>query len=64
MILSKNKILFSWINEVGDKPGNKLGDISMLNNTQIKVLSKIQAKIANFRQKYKSLPQHLIQCRI
>ncbi len=58
MILSKNKILFSWINEVGDK----LGDISMLNNTQIKVLSKIQAKIANFCQKYKSLPQHFIQC--
>ena len=36
------KIPFNWINEVGDKTGDKLGDISTLNNTQIKVLSEIK----------------------
>ncbi|MCQ2601875.1 MAG: hypothetical protein MJ184_11000 [Treponema sp.] len=36
------KIPFNWINEVGDKPGDKVGDISKLNDTQIKVLSEIR----------------------
>lgn len=35
-------IPFNWINEVGDKPGDKVGDISKLNDTQIKVLSEIR----------------------
>lgn len=36
------KIPFNWINKVGDKLGDKTGDISELNNTQIKVLSEIR----------------------
>lgn len=36
------KIPFNWINEVGDKSGDKLGDISKLNGTQTKVLSEIR----------------------
>ena len=36
------KIPFNWINDMGDKVGDKVGDISQLNSTQIKVLSEIR----------------------
>ncbi len=36
------KIPFNWINNMGDKPGNKTGDNSQLNNTQSKIFSEIR----------------------
>lgn len=36
------KIPFKWINKLGDKTGDKVGNISELNDTQIRVLSEIR----------------------
>lgn len=35
-------IPFNWINKVGDKVGYKVGDKSLLNSTQVKILSEIR----------------------
>lgn len=36
------RIPFNWLNDMGDKQGDKLGDISKLSKTQIRVLAEIR----------------------